>query len=149
MKFLASFETDIFKKGGSLGIWTWDLPQPKPMITHSTPRLWRCQGQRFCTHIDLLHRWRSRAMITCSTPRLWRCHGSVSVPILIYRWWRSRAFFIHVIQWVLVSSGLIMIFTLFMKIWECQQLLCLIDIIISLNGSWWQDKLFVKVMMKR
>ena len=31
------------KNEGSPGIWTRDLPHLKPVITHSTPHLWRCR----------------------------------------------------------------------------------------------------------
>ncbi len=41
---LSHLKLTPLKMGVPPGIWTRDLPHPKPVITHSTPRLWRCRA---------------------------------------------------------------------------------------------------------
>ena len=43
------------KMGVPPGIWTPDLPHPKPMITHSMPRLWCCMARAFV--LIYAYRW--------------------------------------------------------------------------------------------
>ncbi len=61
-------------KRGPPGFWTCDLSHPKPVITHSTPRLWRCPASISVPYIGL--------------------------PVMNVV--GLRTIFLHVIQWVLV-----------------------------------------------
>ncbi len=85
---LSHLKLTPLKMGGSPGIWTRDLLHPKPVITHSTPRLWRCLAS-VSVLIEAYGWWHSQILNN----------------------------FLHVIQWALVRLCWVRVLIMLLKCW--------------------------------